>query len=251
MKKEFCKIPVFYNPKPLTTFLIFMLLLFSGSICRAQDSYSLRKIDLPAPFKYTEIRAIRQDNDGYTWFTTSQGIWRYDGTDVQPFDIDDPDMSQRAVPDIIYCYDGYILLFFDISHGCKILVYDTHTSKIIKYKIDEHPRNFFLDKKGVLQFVSAKFQLWQFSRKGLLVKGGNITHIKGWTFNLKMDNYLVDDDGSAYVFYQQRVARIKDGRLSFGPAATTNLYNEYKLHTYAKNVLCSHKYLLASWKTKG
>src|ERR1700722_13025436 len=80
----------------------------------AQPTYSFRKLDLPAPFKYTEIRAVRQDNDGYTWFTTSQGLWRYDGTDVQPFDVNDPELPQSAVPDVIYNYDGFILLFYDL-----------------------------------------------------------------------------------------------------------------------------------------
>ena len=108
----------------------------------AQTTYSLRKVDLPAPFKYTEVRTVRQDNDGYTWFTTSQGIWRYDGTDVQPFDVKDPEIQQSAVPDVIYCYDGFILLFYDSHEICKLIAYDSYTSTFKAYQLDEHHIEF-------------------------------------------------------------------------------------------------------------
>src|ERR1700733_12495739 len=114
--------PAFFNLRHFRLFA-FLTMWLATLVAGAQTTFNLRKIDLPAPFKYAEIRAVRQDNDGYTWFTTSQGIWRYDGTDVQPFDINDPEIPQSAVPDVIYCYDGYILLFFDVEHGSRMLAY--------------------------------------------------------------------------------------------------------------------------------
>jgi hypothetical protein len=131
----------FFYASGIRLFAFFIMWLATPA-ADAQNTYQLRKVDLPAPFKYTEVRAVRQDNDGYTWFTTSQGIWRYDGTDVQPFDMHDPELPQSAVPDVIYCYDGYILLFYDVINGSRMVAYDTYTSKTTKYLLDEHAISF-------------------------------------------------------------------------------------------------------------
>jgi len=211
----------------------------------AQTTFGLRKVDLPTPFKYTEIRAVRQDNDGYTWFTTSQGIWRYDGTDVQPFDINDPELPQSAVPDVIYCYEGYILLFFDVSHGSRMLAYDTFTSKITKYLLDEHPVSFYNSPAGKLLIYSWKNKLWQFSRKEMLVKGDDAARLKGWGYSGLIDNVIVDKDGSTYIFYQQKVVRLKDGVVFSNNDTLAGAHNPDFKFSYAKDVLCSSAYLCA------
>src|ERR1700733_12510783 len=189
----------------------FLTVFVATLAANAQTTFNLRKVHLPAPFKYTEIRALRQDNDGFTWFTTSQGIWRYDGTDVQPFDVNDPELPQSAVPDVIYCYDGYILLFFDVGHGSRMLAYDTFTSRTTKYLLDQHPVSFYKSPAGKLFIYSWENRLWQFSRKELLVKGDDAVRLKGFAYSGVIDNVIVDNDGSTYIFYQQKVVRLKDG----------------------------------------
>jgi len=223
----------------------FLTMWLSTLAADAQTTYGLRKVDLPVPFKYAEIRAVRQDNDGYTWFTTSQGIWRYDGTDVQPFDIKDPELPQSAVPDVIYCYDGYILLFFDVIHASRMLAYDTYTSKATKYLLDEHPSSFYNSPDGRLLIYTWKHGVWQFSRKGRLIKCDEGAGAKRWTFTGKMENAIVDRDGSTYLFYQQKVARLKNGAIFFEADTLTGARNPRFNFSYVKDVLCSSAYLFA------
>jgi ligand-binding sensor domain-containing protein len=236
--------PFYWRQTRFIFFLIIALLLFA-KFANAQNFYSLRKVDLPAPFKYTEVRAVRQDNDGNTWFTTSQGIWRYDGTDVQPFDINDPELPQSAVPDVVYCYDGYILLFFDVINGSRMLAYNTFTSKITKYLLDEHPVSFYKSPAGKLLIYSWKNKLWQFSGDGLLVKGDDAARLKGWTYRGVIDNVVVDKDESTYIFYQQKVIRLKGGAFFLNDDTLSRASNPGFEFSYAKDVLCSSAYLFA------
>lgn len=212
----------------------------------AQDIYHLKKADLPAPFKYAEIRGLRQDNDGYTWFTTSQGLWRFDGTDVQPFNVPNSQLPQTAVPDLVYNYNGLILLFYDLKENCELLIYNTRTNEVNNYEIDAHPGNFYESPKGELLFYSRKARLWRFSSKTMLIKGDVITGLTDWLPNSKIDNFVVDRDGITYIFYNRgRVAKIQNNKVYNGP------YNEVQVEgsklnlTYARNVLCSQAYLLA------
>jgi len=224
---------------------VFFTMWAATLVADGQATFNLRKVDLPAPFKHSEIRAVRQDNDGYTWFTTSQGIWRYDGTDVQPFDINDPEIPQSAVPDVIYCYDGYILLFFDVEHGSRMLAYDTYTSTTTKYLLDEHPQSFYNSPTGKLLIYSWKNKRWQFSRKELLVKIGDAVRLKGWENSRVIENVIVDKDGSTYIFYHQKVLRVKNGAVFLNNDPLTRADDAGFNFSYAKDVLCSSAYLFA------
>ena len=164
---------------------------------------------------------------------------------MQPFDLQDPELPQSAVPDVIYCYDGYILLFFDVINGSRMVAYDTYTSKTTKYLLDEHAISFYNSPTGKLLIYSWKNQLWEFSRKGRLVKGDDAARLKGWIYSGMIDNVVVDNDGSTYTFYHQKVVRLKNGAAFLGNDTITTAHNPGFKFSYAKDVLCSSAYLFA------
>jgi signal transduction histidine kinase/ligand-binding sensor domain-containing protein len=215
-----------------------------GFKANAQSFYHVKKLDLPAPFKYTEIRELTQDKDGFIWFTTSQGLWRFDGTGVQPFDTKDPNVPQSAVPDVIYAYNGYILIFFDYNEKCTMYAFDTRALKLNKYQISALPVSFFETFNDGLEFYDGTGQKWYFKSHALL-KAEKDSRITRWLAREKLQSFRVDTDGAIYLFYNDKIARLKNG--TFYAAANQPIKahgtTEFKF-TFAKDVYISSKYIL-------
>jgi hypothetical protein len=88
-------------------------------------------------------------------------------------------------------------------------------------------------------------KLWEFSRKGLLVKGDDAARLRGWTYTGVIDNVITDPDGSTYTFYRQKVVKLKDGTAFLHKDTLTGAHNPGFNFSYARDVLCSSQYLFA------
>jgi ligand-binding sensor domain-containing protein len=59
--------------------LIFFLTLFISQLANAQDLNLLKSFPLENQLSYQFVRTIAQDNDGFMWFGSQEGLYRYDG----------------------------------------------------------------------------------------------------------------------------------------------------------------------------
>jgi hypothetical protein len=211
---------------------------------RAQSFYHVKKIDLPAPFKYTEIRAITEDKEGFIWFTTSQGMWRFDGTNVQPFESHISELPQNIVPDVIYAYDDYLLMFLDQNEKSTLYAYNTKLLKIEKYQVDGLPVDFVETAKNGLLFYGGTGQQWYFA-KGRLMATAKDIRMNKWLGKEKLQRFRIDTDGSVYFFYNDRIARLNDGYFEKGSTDTikANGASEFKFN-FSRDVYISSKYIL-------
>src|SRR3984885_5471011 len=142
--------------------LICYILFFTAVCCipflsSAQNSIVVKPVTLPQPFDHSEIKNMMLDKDGFLWFVTNQGIWRFDGTDVQPVDIRDPSLPQNSVPGNIYHYRNY--LFFMITDlptaSYRILYYDIEKKRVTQVKMPGRPSKFNVARDGALVFITA------------------------------------------------------------------------------------------------
>ena len=97
--------------------------------------------------------------------------------------------------------------------------------------------SFYKSPAGKLLIYSWKNKLWQFSRKELLVKGDDAARLRGWAYRGLIDNVIVDIDGSTYLFYRQKVARLKNGAVFLNNDTVTRANDPGFKFSYAKDVL--------------
>lgn len=230
----------FFKLLPIIIFLMTGVVFNAG----AQSYYHAKKIDLPAPFKYSEIKDITQDKEGFIWFINSQGIWRFDGTTVQPFNSHYADLPQSAVPDYIYAHDDYLLIFFEEDAKSLLFTYNTKTLQLIKYEIDTPPAGFYKTPKGELEFYGRRGQKWFFAHQ-MVIKEKKDPNIVHWLGKETLQNFKVDADGSVYLCYNEKIARLKDGHFFAGPGDTVKVQgNPSFKFTQSKAILVSSKYIL-------
>lgn len=75
---------------------IFSLILFISLFSHAQDLNLLKSFPLENPLSYQFVRTIAQDKDGFMWFGSQEGLYRYDGHQFLNFHNDASDQSSLS-----------------------------------------------------------------------------------------------------------------------------------------------------------
>ncbi|WP_295801640.1 hypothetical protein [Mucilaginibacter sp.] len=209
----------------------------------AQKSIAVRTIALPKPFDHAEIKHLMLDGDGFLWFVTNQGIWRFDGTDVQPVDIHNAVLPQNSVPDGIYRYHNF--LFFSLrdvpTDTYQVLCYNIGNKNLKQYKMPGRPINYMTGKGGSLQFMTSDGSRWMFTDEDGLKQTDKYFTYKGWVKGDGMEYYTIDANGNTYLFSHKKAGLVKKDSIIWSlPAAPLQ-----KL-AFVKQAYCDSKYVFAN-----
>ncbi|MFC5683054.1 hybrid sensor histidine kinase/response regulator transcription factor [Flavobacterium sp. MAHUQ-51] len=149
-------------------------LLFSSIVGFAQE-YSIRFLDVTDGISNNSITTIYQDNDGYMWFGTYDGLNRYDGYTFKTFrnEINNPNSLSNNT---IYCLEGDEKRQIWIGGNKGASVYDKSKSLFysVKYKLDSDEKEIVLkDEVHQIKSVSKEMVLLAAQNSGLIVFENN------------------------------------------------------------------------------
>jgi signal transduction histidine kinase len=145
----------------------FCILIISGMTsllslqATAQSFLTGSRLALPKPFYKAAIQKISFDEDGFLWFVTYQGLWRYDGTSVQPFGLDSYGINFTIARTEFTCYDHYLVLV----QGYFIYVIDPVRHTIQSFKTRSSQGSLSEDAAGRLFFLNREGEAITWSRK--------------------------------------------------------------------------------------
>jgi ligand-binding sensor domain-containing protein len=180
------------------------------------------------------------DNDGFLWFVTNQGIWRFDGTDVQPVDIHNAALPQNSKPDNIYRYHN--ILFFTLldipTDTYRVLYYYFDRRKLVQFNMSGRPFNFSIDKTGALTFMTANGCKWIFTENYGLKETEKFYTYPGWVKGEGMENATIDSNGDVYVFSHQKVGLIQNKKVTW-----TRPIEADKRFSYVRRAYITSKYI--------
>ena len=111
-----------------------LFLSFTGSIVCAQSHiYEIQTIPLKGDFINFSGVSIAQDRDGFLWFGSSEGLYRYQGTSVKVFrhlQNEDNSLLDNDVYDLLVDSEG--ILWIGTRNGLNR--YDKYTESFIRYQ---------------------------------------------------------------------------------------------------------------------
>jgi len=206
-------------------FCLFWYSMMCTNHCHAQN-VTTHIIELPKPLR-GNILSITKDDDGFLWFRNSQGLWRFDGTSAQLFDMAKLKMKPNEITQLFTCFDHFLLL---IDFKNKLHVYDQLTDTAYLFQLDvPQIYNLTRTKNNSLVFFNTAGQGYFFSREKLLQNGPAIAKLKGWKKDMHIFASAIDSvTNRLYLYLDNYVAYVNGDSLvtayTFGGKTVDSAY---------------------------
>ncbi len=181
--------------------------------CDAQK-ITARIIDLPGSFN-RDLLQMSRDDEGFIWFGTNEGVWRFDGSDVKLLDYRNLKLQQNTAPFILYCYKEYLL--FGSFNG-DLRFYNKKTKECLAYHLPGWITSTSKTQDGELLFFTNDGQAWKFNSEKLLYKSFNLQSLHGWDKNPDVHKISTDQRGKLYVFLRDRIGIVSNDSIRWGPS---------------------------------
>lgn len=133
----------------------------------AKDDYRYRNITMNDGLSANAVRNIVQDEYGFIWFGTDNGLCRYDGVRVQSYRISELGMNQYISSLLV----GDNQLFIGTSRGVFLLTFSDQSIKRLPMDISSAVTSLSLDDEGGLWISTLEQGVWQY-----IPKTGRIRH---------------------------------------------------------------------------
>ncbi len=223
----------------MITFCCFLFPAF----CNAQK-ITARIIDLPGSFN-RDLLQMSRDDEGFIWFGTNEGIWRFDGSDVKLLDYRNLKLPQNTAPFLLYCYGKY--LFVCLFNG-EVRFYNKTTGECLVYHLQGWVTNINKTPEGELLFFTNNGQGWRFNPQKLLYKSYNLKSLRGWNKEMDIDKISADQAGNVYVFLRNRIGLVLNDSIRWGPSADLNTTKVKTAFALIKSIAMTSRYLAASYR---
>lgn len=114
-----------YLPYLMRRFVLFVCIfcsLFLQASMPAQERFYLEQISVSENLPHTDVNAIVGDNEGFIWFATFAGLCRYDGSDMQVYNVTNSPLKSSRIKSLYLSPDG--MLYIGTETG-GLTIFDT------------------------------------------------------------------------------------------------------------------------------
>jgi ligand-binding sensor domain-containing protein/two-component sensor histidine kinase len=237
--------------KGLLPVLLILFFSLSATYSFAQPG-SGRRLALPGPFTRAPVQNIVFDNEGFLWFNTYQGIWRYDGTTVQAFDATPYGISLTTSHLSLQYYDGLLI----VINGLQFHAIDPLTKQAWHYTLPSEDANSTIDPLKRFYFFTRDGRSWTFTRKNGLQAQDD------WIFNEVRKStgtieafYLDPKTGELRLFKGNAIGIVKhnsiEWKTSFIGTGTDSLANIFLIHATRNALLVKYNNGFALYERPG
>ena len=150
----------------------------------AKDDYRYRHITMNDGLSANAVRNIVQDDQGFIWFGTDNGLCRYDGVKVQPYRINELGYNQYISSLLVD--DGQ--LFIGTAQGVFLLKYKDQTITRLPINISSTVTSIAHDKEDGLWISTYGQGVWQYIPNTGKTKHYDIKETSGAVAQVYVDN---------------------------------------------------------------
>jgi ligand-binding sensor domain-containing protein/serine phosphatase RsbU (regulator of sigma subunit) len=214
---------------PLLFFLIFLYAI--NSI--AQNNVAFNHLSVENGLSQSAVTCILQDQKGFMWFGTQDGLNRYDGYNFKVF--------KNVSGDETTISDNFIFSIYEDNSGD--LYFETQSGKLNKYKpADESFSIVSRDSVNLRAFKSNSVQAFYYDRGNIEWSGGlsRETGLKMTDRNTGEEKIYKNDPGDKFSISDNKIYSIlrdKNGSLWIGTSNGLNKFDEKtgKFYHYKSN----------------
>jgi len=184
-------------------------ILFPLLVC-SQEQFVVQRIAFPSPFLRPVLRNAVQDSHGFIYFITNEGMWRYDGSSIQPLDIGSTSLPQTTVPLSIYPHKNYIL--FDASDNKQLLCLNIITSETKNIPL-KSPIITYQEEEGKgMTLYAENGEILNFNQDMRLVSRSNMNQFKGWQKGTLLGKVIHEKD-KCYLMANNKLGVLKNQQI--------------------------------------
>ncbi len=143
-----------------------------------------------------ELGEMAQDDQGFIWFITNQGLCRYDGNDVKLVDYKQLQLPANSSPNHLFCYKEFIIC----SQASKLFLFNKLTGLSKEYELESWISKIYKNNNGEAVFVTQSGQIWLFSSANGIQKSIDLSVIAGFEKPSHLLHSIVDRDNTFFLF---------------------------------------------------
>lgn len=189
-----------------------------------------------------ELGEMCQDDEGFIWFITNQGLCRYDGNDVKLVEYKNFQLPNNSTPNHLLCYNEFIIC----AKASKLFFFNKISGARSTLELNSWISKMYKNKKGEAVFITYSGQAWIFTKQNGLQKGLDFADIAGFKKPIELLHFSVEENENenAFLFLTNNRFAVFNGKtIKWSPVPYFNKLNGNGFERYIRMSAVNSNYI--------
>ena len=226
---------------------LFVLITFIGSKLNSQNKLYFDHLTTKNGLSQNDVNCIYQDQQGFLWFGTHDGLNKYDGYEFKTYNLD-PNDENSINSNLIFSIAGDKNDNLWIGTSDKgINYFDKNLQKFAAFEHDENNPSSLSDNRVIFVFVDSKERLWVSCgqrvdwvdlKKGLT--NVEFNHIKfNDTYRARVSSIYEDTNGVIWAAGDTGLFKLEENKSPYFKKITSKNINVRSVTQYKNSIIYS------------